>query len=183
MLCRPLLRLASESDRASIKGTGVYAIYYTGEFPLYARISAANREGEVGWPIYVGKAIPKGGRIGGIGQAARATAAIRDRLRRHFQSVDAAVNLRAEDFSFRALVVDDVWIPLGENMLIETFRPLWNARMPGFGNNPTGGPRAGQRGSLWDALHPGRGGAGKPDADSVAEAAQAVRDYFTTRTE
>jgi hypothetical protein len=60
------------------------------------------------------------------------------------------------DFHYRCLVVDDIWIPLGENMLIETFRPVWNIVIDGFGNKDPGNRRATQHRSPWDVLHPGR---------------------------
>ncbi len=41
-----------------IKGAGVYAIYYTGDFPAYRPVAAANRNDAFRQPIYVGKAIP-----------------------------------------------------------------------------------------------------------------------------
>lgn len=48
-----------------IEGAGVYVLYYQGDFPSYAPIAAANQN-ELSRPIYVGKAIPKGGRKGGL---------------------------------------------------------------------------------------------------------------------
>lgn len=42
-------------------GTGVYAIYYTGKSKLYAKYGELNRL-SYGYPIYVGKAVPKGWR-------------------------------------------------------------------------------------------------------------------------
>ena len=53
-------------------------------------------------------------------------------------------------------MVDDIWIPLGENILIERFKPLWNQVIDGFGNNDPGGRRATQYRSHWDVLHPGK---------------------------
>jgi Eco29kI restriction endonuclease. len=45
-------------------GSGVYAIYYTGQHPAYTALADANRDGKWWAPIYVGKAIPQGGRKG-----------------------------------------------------------------------------------------------------------------------
>ena len=42
-------------------GTGVYALYYVGQNLLYKKYSALNRL-VYNYPIYVGKAIPKGWR-------------------------------------------------------------------------------------------------------------------------
>jgi hypothetical protein len=52
--------------------------------------------------------------------------------------------------------VDDIWIPLGENVLIEAFKPIWNLVVDGFGNKDPGRRRASQYCSPWDVLHPGR---------------------------
>ncbi|WP_036296970.1 Eco29kI family restriction endonuclease [Methylosinus sp. PW1] len=140
----------------SIAGAGVYVIYYTGDFPAYASIAAVNREGAFKVPIYVGKAIPKGGRKGGVTKDSSKGRALADRLRQHASSVDEANNLELADFFVRHLVVDDIWIPLGENMLIESFKPVWNRAIDGFGNKDPGIRRATQYKSPWDVLHPGR---------------------------
>lgn len=42
-------------------GAGVYALFYKGADPFYAKICSPDAE----WPIYVGKAVPPGGRKGG----------------------------------------------------------------------------------------------------------------------
>lgn len=139
-----------------LRGAGVYAIYYTGPFPAYEPVAAQNRSGKCGRPIYVGKATPKGGRKGGIAADASKGTALRDRLRQHAASIEQATNLEPADFCYRCLVVDDIWIPLGENMLIETFRPVWNIVIDGFGNKDPGRRRATQYRSSWDVLHPGR---------------------------
>src|ERR1039458_6819138 len=44
-------------------GPGVYALFYNGPSPLYARLQETNDVREW-YPIYVGKAIPRGGRKG-----------------------------------------------------------------------------------------------------------------------
>jgi hypothetical protein len=147
---RPL----SKTD--DLRGAGVYAIYYIGAFPAYAPITAHNRDGRFEQPIYVGKAIPRGGRKGSFSEASAVGTALRDRLRQHASSVSEANNLEIEDFLYRSLIVDDIWIPLGENMLIEKFKPVWNIVIDGFGNKDPGNRRATQYKSPWDVLHPGR---------------------------
>ena len=173
----PVLHLADDHARGLTRGAGVYALYYVGAFEPYNEIARRNRDGTWRLPIYVGKAIPRGGRVGGMSQAGNASGALRDRLRRHAQSIQQTRNLDVRDFGFRSLVVDDIWIPLGENMLIESFRPLWNSSLSGFGSNPTGGPRAAQAGSRWDVLHPGRAGAGQASGAAMEEVADLVREY------
>jgi len=72
-----------------------------------------------------------------------------------------ASNLSLEDFHCRYLVVDDIWIPLAESLLIEMFSPLWNLVIDGFGNHAPGAGRYNQQKSPWDVLHPGRAWAEK----------------------
>jgi hypothetical protein len=142
-------------------GSGVYAVYYIGQHSAYQALADANREGRWWAPIYVGKAIPQGGRKGSEiadddlelpkGRALHA------RLKEHADSIRAAsTTLSIDDFFCRFLVVDDIWIPLGENLLISRFMPVWNNILDGFGNHD---PGAGRRSGLvprWDVLHPGR---------------------------
>jgi len=165
-----------------LTGAGVYVIYYTGGYKPYAPITLANQSDLV-LPIYVGKAIPKGGRKGGLTKDAAAGKALADRLRQHASSIDESDNLDLSDFQVRHLVVDDVWIPLGENMLIESFKPVWNRAVDGFGNKDPGRRRATQFKSPWDVLHPGRAFAEKL-ADSTLTAdlvLQRVEDHFAGR--
>lgn len=54
-------------DVPGFLGAGIYAIYYRGPFEAYGPLSPRNKEAST-WPIYVGKAIPKGGRKRGRGR-------------------------------------------------------------------------------------------------------------------
>lgn len=137
-------------------GAGIYAIYYAGDFLDYERIAERNREGQWSQPIYVGKAIPAGARRGGLGLDAPAGNVLFNRLHEHAGSIQSAASLNIDDFVCRYLIVDDIWIPLGEALLIEMFRPLWNVVVDGFGNHDPGGGRYNQQRSAWDTLHPGR---------------------------
>lgn len=139
-----------------VLGAGVYAIYYTGDFEGYDEIAIANRGQRFELPIYVGKAIPKGGRKGGLTKDASRGQALAERLRQHATSISEATNLDLKHFHVRHLVIEDIWIPLGENILIETFKPIWNRAIDGFGNKDPGRRRATQYKSPWDVLHPGR---------------------------
>jgi hypothetical protein len=138
-------------------GSGIYAIYYTGPFSPYEPLAVKNRGEKFQHPIYVGKGVPEGRRMGGEGFAATVGGELYARLRQHARTIQAAVNLEIADFSCRYLVVAPVWIPLGEELLIRWFRPLlWNTIVTGFGNNDPGARRYTQQRSLWDVLHPGR---------------------------
>jgi hypothetical protein len=153
LLARAVYPLPPE---ARFAGGGIYAIYYTGDFPLYAPIADRNRSGRFESPIYVGKAIPKGRRTGGGGLDSIGSADLYSRLSKHAASIAATQNLGVDDFYCRYLVVEPVWIPLAEELLIRWSSPLWNTVVSGFGNNPVGGERSTQKRSLWDVLHPGR---------------------------
>jgi hypothetical protein len=152
LLSRPVIPLSILSP---FPGAGVYAIYYLGDFSAYQELSERNREGRFELPIYVGKAVPSGARKGGRGSSASGSALFK-RLTDHANSISQADNLSLDDFHFRSLVVQDIWIPLGESLLIERFQPLWNVVLDGFGNhNPGSGRHSGQR-PMWDVVHPGR---------------------------
>lgn len=155
LLLKPVVPLG---DTAELIGAGVYAIYYTGDFEPYEPVAEKNTKSGFNQPIYVGKAVPKGARKGGLSFDAAKGRPLRDRLRIHANSIDGAENLKVTDFQYRALVVDDIWIPLGENMLIEEFKPIWNLIIDGFGNKTPGARRETQYRSAWDVLHPGRKG-------------------------
>jgi len=149
--------VAPLGDTSKAVGAGVYALYYTGDFPAYAAVSSRNRDGRFECPIYVGKAVPAGSRKGLLELNVASSTALRVRLDDHADSIRWAVStLRIEDFWFRSLVVDDIWIPLGESVLIRTFQPLWNHALDGFGNHDPGSGRYEGRKSSWDELHPGR---------------------------
>lgn len=161
-------------------GVGIYAIYYTGDFPPYAPLAERNRRGLFQAPIYVGKAVPKGARKGG-GVGEIRSRALYDRLREHAESVQLASNLDIADFHCRFLVVDDIWIPLGESLLIAKFAPLWNAVIDGFGNHDPGSGRYNGLRPRWDLLHPGRLWADKcrTREETPEQIAQDVATYFS----
>lgn len=141
-------------DLSRFHGAGVYALYYHGNFAAYQNIKSIRGEREI--PIYVGKAIPAGARKGAVGLTDNPGEVLYKRLKEHADSIRVASNLRIEDFSCRYLVVDDIWIPLGEALVIASFSPLWNNLIDGFGNHDPGkGRHAGLR-PRWDTLHPGR---------------------------
>ena len=152
LLQRDPVRLPS--DR--FDGAGVYAIYYTGDFEPYKTIAEANRQNQFRQPIYVGKAVPAGRRKGGLDTIEHVGPVLWDRMREHAKSIDQASNLNLSDFWGRHLVVDDIWIPLGESLLIDRFSPVWNRLIDGFGNHDPGSGRRNQARSRWDVLHPGR---------------------------
>jgi hypothetical protein len=160
---------------------GVYAIYYFGPFPAYKALASVNRDNRLQVPIYVGKAVPKGARKGGFGLDASPGTVLYARLAEHAESIDqASSTLRLQDFACRYLAVDDIWIPLGENMLIERLSPVWNRVLDGFGNHDPGkGRYTGQR-SAWDVIHPGRGWAEKcaPYSRTAEELLETIKAFL-----
>lgn len=163
----------------AFRGAGIYSLYYTGDFPEYEPIARANRGDAFRVPIYVGKAIPEGGRKGKIIEDANTTRALSKRLGQHAKRIKAAAStLKLEDFYCRHLVLDDVWIPLGESLLISRFQPLWNIRVDGFGNNVLGKGRPDQVMSRWDCLHPGRPLSSKSREESVEDIKRDITDFL-----
>jgi hypothetical protein len=140
----------------SFEGAGIYVIYYSGNFKPYAPYKNDADSGIFDTPIYVGKAVPAGARTGGVGLDAEPGYVLYNRLKEHLESVRLANNLDSQDFFFRRLVVEDIWIPLSESLLITSYKPIWNVVIAGFGNHDPGAGRYSQRRSLWDTVHPGR---------------------------
>ena len=92
-------------------GSGVYAIYYKGDFPAYEQLSGKEH------PIYVGKADP-------ADPSSKTATEQGDRLANrlindHRKNIaKASSTLRLEDFEYRALVVQTGWQTSAENYLI-----------------------------------------------------------------
>lgn len=176
MLRQPVTQF---NNLESFIGAGLYAIYYVGNFSTYKPISARNCNGMFMAPIYVGKAVPSGARKGADIQSTTSRV-LYGRLKQHAKSIEEAVNLEITDFYCRYLIVDDIWIPLGESLLIAKFDPLWNVLVDGFGNhNPGKGRHAGLR-PRWDVLHPGRPWAEKCQAreESAEQIMREAENYL-----
>jgi hypothetical protein len=172
----------SLDDVPRFNGAGVYAIYYVGRFPAYRLLADTNKE-SAKVPIYVGKAVPSGGRKGVDVAEASETRALADRVRQHAASVRAADNLDIADFKARWLVIEDIWIPLGESALIRDHRPVWNVIVDGFGNHDPGQGRINGVRSRWDTLHSGRPWAGKFPArsETSSQIEQEITEYLRSR--
>ena len=164
----------------SFKGTGVYAIYYIGNYPLYAKYAELNRL-SYDVPIYVGKAVPSGWRQARISDDAisQSTELFR-RLREHSRSIEAAPSLRLEDFMCRFVIFEGAgsdMIGTIEAALIKLHRPLWNSCVDGFGNHDPGSGRYAQAKSDWDVIHEGRLWAGR--LSGLANTYDAIVDKIT----
>lgn len=143
----------------SFLGRGVYAIYYIGSNPFYARYAELNRT-SYGFPIYVGKAVPKGWRQSRASDTdENQSRELFSRLRQHHNSLKLAPNLQAKDFMCRFVIFEHTgsdMISTVEAALIKLNRPLWNTAVDGFGNHDPGKGRYEQARSDWDVIHPGR---------------------------
>lgn len=161
-------------------GAGVYMLYYVGDYPLYKRLAKRNKGGKFLNPIYVGKAVPAGARKGGFALEVDHGTALLKRLTEHSESISAANNLELRDFYCRFLVVDDIWIPLAESLLIEKFTPVWNKVLDGFGNHNPGKGRHSGKMPFWDCVHSGRDWAFnlQPCAYSKNELEEKVTSYL-----
>lgn len=137
-------------------GAGIYAIYYHGRHLAYERIAACNRPVPT-VPIYVGKAVPSGARKGVTIPDPTRSKTLFSRLTDHAMSIRAAAStLSIGDFTCRYLVVGEMWISLGESLMINKFSPLWNVAVEGFGNHDPGSGRYNGFRPVWDTMHPGR---------------------------
>jgi len=193
LLARPLVSLSTFLARRPTKfaGAGLYALYYLGELPDYAAI-APPRQPEGDMPIYVGRARPSGARQGALGlESTTSEPKLYDRLHEHGLSIRSVEKFAGQigqpglalaDFRCRYLVADDIWVPMGEALLIGHYRPVWNVVVDGFGNHGVGSGREQQARSLWDTLHPGRPWAFRlPESGrSAAQVGAFVAEHFAT---
>lgn len=131
---------------------------------MYKRYAELNRLA-YDYPIYVGKAVPKGWR------QARSSDSILSRsrelitrLREHSRSISLGAELSLDDFTCRFVIFEDEgsdMISTIEAALIKLNRPLWNTAVDGFGNHDPGRGRYEQAKSDWDVVHEGRAWAAK----------------------
>jgi hypothetical protein len=140
-------------------GTGVYALYYTGQNLLYGKYAELNRLA-YNYPIYIGKAVPKGWRQARISDSAlNQSRELHSRLREHSRSIAIGSGLTLEDFMCRFVIFEaegSDMIGTIEAALIKLNQPLWNIALDGFGNHDPGRGRYEQAKSDWDVIHPGR---------------------------
>lgn len=148
----------------SFLGTGVYALYYIGSNPLYQRYAELNRLA-YNYPIYIGKAVPKGWRQARSSDSALTQSReLFSRLREHSRSISAVSGLSVEDFMCRFVIFEaegSDMISTIEAALIKLNKPLWNTTVDGFGNHDPGKGRYEQAKSDWDVIHQGRAWANK----------------------
>lgn len=172
-------------------GAGVYVLYYTGSHPAYTSLMALpGGQGGTRYPVYIGSAVRENAKQGFNPRGTTQTR-VWTRLTHHAESirgVEAAgldPGFHLSDFRCRYLVLNDAHITLAESVLIATFRPAWNGM--GFGSKVVGSERTTQKASLWDSLHPGRGGrpAGTAQRQQEAQAkiAECIQKLGTPPTD
>ncbi len=164
------------AEITSFYGSGVYAIYYTGDFKLYKPISSTET------PIYVGQAAP-------ATNTARTPMEQGDRLARrlaeHAKNIArASSTLKISDFECRALVVQSGHETAAEDYLIHLFRPIWNSEtniLFGLGKHGDAAETRANKRSPWDTLHPGREWAASrklEDSRTPAQIAASLNAHF-----
>ncbi|MBD9530630.1 Eco29kI family restriction endonuclease [Comamonas sp. CMM01] len=179
LVSQPVHALGKLQD---FSGSGIYAIYYVGPYKAYQRISKPNAHdvADPVIPIYVGKAVPQGARKGKTLPDPTKSKSLFKRLQEHAESISLAESLDISDFVCRYLVVDEIWIPLGESLMIAKFSPLWNLIVEGFGNHDPGSGRYNGLRPRWDTMHPGRGWAlkCKERPETAADIEKEVMSYL-----
>lgn len=146
-------------------GSGVYAVYYIGDFEAYRPISNTET------PVYVGQAAPI---VRGARTPREQGPRLCSRLSDHQKNIaKAKTTLRLEDFEFRSLVVQSGWESAAEDYLIHLFRPIWNSEtnvLYGLGKHGDSATTRANSRSPWDTLHPGRAWAAGSTADAKSPA-------------
>jgi hypothetical protein len=152
---RPLTLLES----VRFYGSGLYGLYYNGNFDAYAPIRGTAT------PIYVGKADPRKGAKTPKEQGDKLWKRVREHansikeVEDHCRKMGLKDNLKLGDFAFRYLVTASGWQIAAEAHLVSLFRPIWNKEtsvVQGIGKHGDASETRVNERSRWDTLHPGR---------------------------
>ena len=159
-------------------GSGVYALYYNGDFEAYRPISGKRH------PIYIGKADPA---VHDAVTVEEQGVKLHGRLLDHRRTLEKAENLSIEDFSVQYLVVKSAWQKPAEDYLIDLFKPVWNKEMKvcfGFGKHGDSSSTRKNKRSPWDTIHPGRMWAAtketEPNEKSENRIIEEIAKHFAT---
>lgn len=158
LLAQPLVPL---SDVPQAYGSGVYAIYYQGDHPLYKDIAGTET------PIYVGKADPESDDASTTREQG---AKLTGRLAEHAGTISTAESyasqlpphlsvIRLKDFLCRRLVCATNAQLVAEKHLISKFWPIWNSETKacwGMSKHGDAAKTRANKRSPWDVVHPGR---------------------------
>lgn len=160
-------------DIGKAYGSGVYAIYYTGQDEPYAPVSGTET------PVYVGKADPPANAKSVLEQGTKLT----DRLNEHRKNIEKVTGIDVADFEYRALAVQSGYQSSAEIHLIRLFKPIWNNETKilfGLGKHGDAATTRANNQSPWDTLHPGRAwAAANPEAKSAEAILQEVSNHFS----
>lgn len=183
LLAQPRIPLASIPQAY---GSGVYAIYYQGDHPLYATITNTET------PIYVGKADPQnpdasdsreqGAKLTGRLKEHAETIAVSEAYAIKMNIAPPLYPIRLADFTCRRLVCATNAQLVAEKHLIRMFWPVWNSETKACWGMAKHGDAASTRKnkrSPWHVVHPGKVSDLAPtlvDALSPAEIAQRIAD-------
>lgn len=142
-----------------VEGSGVYALYYTGDFHLYDEIAKVNQP-KLCYPVYIGKTSPSFHKT-------HIDYSLSYRIAKHHESVSYVNNLKVSDLKNKFLIVHPSMyqlIPALESYMINKYHPIWNTIMKGFGSTNISEGRKQHKKPVWDIIHPGRPWAvGRPD--------------------
>lgn len=193
LLAQPMVSLGSVKPAY---GSGVYAIYYTGDHPLYSKISRTET------PIYVGKADPSNGdastareqgpRLTGRLIEHAGTIATAERYALENMLPPGLTGIHLADFKCRRLVCATNAQLVAERHLIRMFWPVWNSDTKAcWGMSKHGDAATTRRNkrSPWDVVHPGRVWAldaqleNNATAEEVAARIDAILEAYPPRTD
>jgi predicted DNA-binding transcriptional regulator AlpA len=149
------------NDVARFYGSGVYALYYKGDFAAYEKITGTET------PLYTGKADPKEKHATNpTEQGDRLWYRINEH-RKSILAVSGQGGIEVEDFEIRYLVTASGFEVNAEDQLIQYFKPIWNKETKicfGIGKHGDDHNTRKNKKSPWDILHPGREWALKSEA-------------------
>jgi hypothetical protein len=165
------------TDLKPFYGSGIYAIYYNGDFEPYRPLVRTEH------PIYVGKADPANPKAGDPVEQGQK---VYKRLDEHLRSIKQT-ELRPGDFQVRYLVVSSGWQAAAENYMIRLMKPIWNSEVKiayGLGKHGDSADTRGNKRSPWDTLHPGRGWARNTAKDQKPRETvlKEIATHFLTET-
>lgn len=164
------------AEVAKFYGAGVYALYYTGDFPAYEKISGKET------PLYTGKADPKIAHAENPTEQGESLSRRINEHRKSIQLVSGDGGISLDDFEVRYLVTASGFQVTAENFLINYFKPIWNKETKicfGIGKHGDDANTRKNKKSPWDTLHPGRKWAlASEELKTPAEIAADISDHL-----
>ena len=157
-------------------GSGIYAIYYKGNYSLYNKISNTET------PIYIGKSSPLSI---SLNSNDKKNFYLMKRLEEHKKNISKAEStLNINDFYCRWILVKSGWESILESYMINFFNPIWNKETKlifGFGKHGDSTKTRLNKRSPWDTLHPSREWASDTklkDKKTISQIENEVNQHF-----